>query len=59
MAAKLGRLKTEALNQLLDIFELPRGSGEEGHKVGAPSADVVLLGWTVLSVTGLHAEMRP
>lgn len=33
VAAKLGRLKAEALNQLLDIFELPRGSGEEGHKV--------------------------
>lgn len=32
VAAKLGRLKTEALNQLLDIFELPRGTGEESHK---------------------------
>ena len=33
VAAKLGRMTATALNQLLDIFELPRGSGEEGHKV--------------------------
>lgn len=33
VAAKLGRMTANALNQLLDIFELPRGSGEEGHKV--------------------------
>ena len=32
-SAKLARLKKEALHQLLDVFELPRGSGEEGHKV--------------------------
>lgn len=33
MSAKLGRLKTVVLHQLLDIFELPRGTGEQGHKV--------------------------
>ncbi len=33
VAAKLGRMTATALNQLLDIFELPRGTGEEGHKV--------------------------
>jgi len=27
------RLTLAALHQLLDIFELPRGTGEEGHKV--------------------------
>lgn len=32
VAAKLGRMTATALNQLLDIFELPRGAGEEGHK---------------------------
>ncbi len=31
--AKLDRLKADALNKLLDIFELPRGSGQAGHKV--------------------------
>ena len=33
VAAKLGRMTATALNQLLDMFELPRGTGEEGHKV--------------------------
>ena len=40
-SAKLARLKKEALHQLLDVFELPRGSGEDGHKVSlAPSIRV-------------------
>lgn len=29
----LGRFKGDALNGLLDILELPRGSGVDGHKV--------------------------
>jgi hypothetical protein len=33
VAGKLGRMTAHALNQLLDIIELPRGTGEEGHKV--------------------------
>jgi hypothetical protein len=33
VAAKLGRMTAQTLNQLLDAFELPRGTGEEGHKV--------------------------
>ena len=36
VTAKLGRMTANALNQLLDAFELPRGTGEEGHKVLLP-----------------------
>ena len=32
-AEKLGRWKVEHLNRLLDLLDLPRGSGQDGTKV--------------------------
>ena len=39
----LGRFKAEALNGLLDLLELPRGSGESGLKVCPHPTDTLHL----------------
>lgn len=32
MGERLGKFKVDDLHKLLDMFDLPRGSGAEGHK---------------------------
>jgi hypothetical protein len=47
LSAKLGKFTLPHLNNLMDILDLPRGSGDEGTKVGT----FAQLQYTALQVT--------